>query len=568
MKSYILKFAEIGTGAGPFEIKDSTGATVATGVTRAQLLAGFEISIDDTATSVDVISSGVCTNTVPVVIPSVIGYLNYPGTTHVDTWVTNMQVNATNRAATSQTTIGAIKDYTIVESGVISGAQLFTVAGPTTNLGGISGGGTVILTSDSTINGGNKVEAGATLQLGLDKCATSGSLASGTMRVEGTLNLNGDYSTAKSLTGQLSVASTGVVNVEGCGGCGQGRIEMGLSASPPWAGISAGGVLNIKNAITSVYPGNAGTINVNEGASIYATTTMNLGKVIVNSEGWLDATCTPQPTIGFAAGATITGDVTVGPLGAVIRSTTAGNNTVNVTLRGTGNVSYGNCADSSGAFNSTNGGFTGDFTAYGGYIQPSALSLSTSKLRLGCDVTWYMTDNSGPDYVYKSLQSATPADTNSTFYTIYKKVILTAQDPEPYYGKIATYLGGIDVQSGNFQIAGTASNATQPLTLLGSAKVGGYGANAMYGTGGPLTVATATGGLSLVTNPSKLTVGAFTAANGFRVDIGAAYAGAAGTYTILTKASGSSAIPTTGVNASGLTATFAWVGNNLNMTLA
>jgi hypothetical protein len=501
--------------------------------------------------------------------PPVIGRLNFPNAiTYVDVWTTDGQVISTNRAATGPATIGAYTGYTIVESGVLSGAQLLTVAGPTTSLGDIMGGGKVILTSDSTIFGGNKVESGATLQLGLDKCATTGSLSTGTMRVEGTLNLYGAYTTAKSLTGQLSVGATGTVNIEGCGGCGQGKIETGLSASPPWGGISAGGVLNVKNAITSVYPGNAGTINVNEGASIYATTTMNLGKVIVNSAGWKNASCATEPTIGFTPGATITGDVTVGSLGAVIRSTTAGNNTVSVTLRGTGNVSYGNCADSSGAFNSTNGGFTGDFTAYGGYIQPSALSLSTSKLRLGCGVTWYMTDNSGPDYVYKSLQSATPADTNSTFYTIHKKVTLTEQDPEPYYGKIATYLGGIDVQSGNFQIAGTASAATQPLTLLGSAKVGGYGANAVYGTGGALVVTTAAGGLSLVTKPSKLTVGAFTANSGFTVDIGAAYAASPGTYTILTKSSGSSAIPTVGTNASGLTPTFSWVGNNLQMVLA
>jgi hypothetical protein len=179
-----------------------------------------------------------------------------------------------------------------------------------------------------------------------------------------------------------------------------------------------------------------------------------------------------------------------------------------------------------------------------------------------------MTDNSGPDYVYKSLQSATPADTNSTFYTIYKKVTFTEQDPEPYYGKIATYLGGIDVQSGNFQIAGTISNATQPLTLLGSAKVGGVGANALYGASGPLVVSTANGGLSLISKPSKLTVGAFTATSGFKVDIGENYAASPGTYTILTKTSGSAVIPTVGTNASGLTPTFSWSGNNLIMTLA
>jgi hypothetical protein len=71
----------------------------------------------------------------------------------------------------------------------------------------------------------------------------------------------------------------------------------------------------------------------------------------------------------------------------------------------------------------------------------------------------------------------------------------------------------------------------------------------------------------LVTKPSKLTVGAFTANSGFTVDIGAAYAASPGTYTVLTKSSGSTAIPTVGTNASGLTPTFSWSGNNLVMVL-
>lgn len=65
---------------------------------------------------------------------------------------------------------------------------------------------------------------------------------------------------------------------------------------------------------------------------------------------------------------------------------------------------------------------------------------------------------------------------------------------------------------------------------------------------------------------ATLTAATLSAPNGFKVDIPAGTA--AGTYTILTVNAGSAILPTVGVNSSGRTASFAWSGNNLIMTLS
>ena len=61
----------IGVDAGPFTISDGLGNTY-TGVSRAQLLAGYTNQFDDTTTNITVTSTGVCTNSlnIPFVVPT------------------------------------------------------------------------------------------------------------------------------------------------------------------------------------------------------------------------------------------------------------------------------------------------------------------------------------------------------------------------------------------------------------------------------------------------------------------------------------------------------------------
>jgi hypothetical protein len=57
-----ITLASAGADAGPFDITDNLGNTLATGVTAAQLLAGYVIAVDDSITTITVCSTGTCDN--------------------------------------------------------------------------------------------------------------------------------------------------------------------------------------------------------------------------------------------------------------------------------------------------------------------------------------------------------------------------------------------------------------------------------------------------------------------------------------------------------------------------
>ena len=64
----LIEATSIGGNAGPFTITDNLGNTIATGVTRSQILAGYLATVNDAATSINLISSGICTNTTNISI--------------------------------------------------------------------------------------------------------------------------------------------------------------------------------------------------------------------------------------------------------------------------------------------------------------------------------------------------------------------------------------------------------------------------------------------------------------------------------------------------------------------
>jgi hypothetical protein len=59
-----VSLSSIGTSAGPFTISDNVLGIIATGVTRAQLLAGFNVNTDVNSTQITVTSTGVCTDSI------------------------------------------------------------------------------------------------------------------------------------------------------------------------------------------------------------------------------------------------------------------------------------------------------------------------------------------------------------------------------------------------------------------------------------------------------------------------------------------------------------------------
>lgn len=71
LRTVTVVATSIGGQAGPFNITDDLGNTVATNVTQAQILAGISFSVDVLANTLFLTSTGRCDNTTPVVIQSV-----------------------------------------------------------------------------------------------------------------------------------------------------------------------------------------------------------------------------------------------------------------------------------------------------------------------------------------------------------------------------------------------------------------------------------------------------------------------------------------------------------------
>lgn len=61
-----VTLASVGYSAGPFTISDNVLGVIATNVTRAQILAGYNVNTDVTSTSITVTSTGVCTNSISI----------------------------------------------------------------------------------------------------------------------------------------------------------------------------------------------------------------------------------------------------------------------------------------------------------------------------------------------------------------------------------------------------------------------------------------------------------------------------------------------------------------------
>jgi hypothetical protein len=59
-----VSLSSIGTSAGPFTISDNVLGVIATGVTSAQLLAGFNVNTDVNSTQITITSTGACTNSI------------------------------------------------------------------------------------------------------------------------------------------------------------------------------------------------------------------------------------------------------------------------------------------------------------------------------------------------------------------------------------------------------------------------------------------------------------------------------------------------------------------------
>lgn len=123
-------------------------------------------------------------------------------------------------------------------------------------------------------------------------------------------------------------------------------------------------------------------------------------------------------------------------------------------------------------------------------------------------------------------------------------------------------LGPVKVEYGTLglHVANAMPNSAG-LTVNSNARIASNISNTITS----VTMVDANSILAVTNTTGVLTANTLNATNGFKVDLTVAMA--TGTYTILTATNGDKPIPTIGINSSGRTASFAWSGNNLVMTL-
>jgi len=63
-----IQFQSIGTDEGPFDITDNVLGPLVSGITRDQLLAGYAVNADTTATQITVTSTSFCATVVNIPI--------------------------------------------------------------------------------------------------------------------------------------------------------------------------------------------------------------------------------------------------------------------------------------------------------------------------------------------------------------------------------------------------------------------------------------------------------------------------------------------------------------------
>jgi hypothetical protein len=188
-----LAFASGETYTGPFVIKSQTGAILATGVTRQQLLDGFTLDVPAGVTSVTISnapSNTTCTTTQTLPIPNAGAWEMEK--TNVET--ISDHYGAIQAAYTSPVETFVADDVVGIYTGVMGAGGTWLIKGGPEAIAGTTynGGGLLILTANNTPSS-TTIQSGATVQLGRDLDALTGAIANGltTVQAGATLNLVG-----------------------------------------------------------------------------------------------------------------------------------------------------------------------------------------------------------------------------------------------------------------------------------------------------------------------------------------------------------------------------------------
>ena len=268
MPFYKIIASVIGDDAGPFVIKSNTGAILATGVTKQQLLDGFTFDVPVSVTSVTIENAP--SNTICTENPVATFQIPREGTwemekANVETISDHYGVILAPFVTPVETFVA--EDITGIYAGVVSGAtSTWLIKGTSEDIAGTTynPGGTLIITGVNT-NTQTTVESGAKLQIGYDTDSYTG-------RTGGTLTVNAggkvDVVGANESTGRVAfttLVNNGEMTITGPDRCGEGYFRNGGNITNTTTIKLIDSQLRLNNPTTFT---GTGIIDVTDGATL------------------------------------------------------------------------------------------------------------------------------------------------------------------------------------------------------------------------------------------------------------------------------------------------------------
>jgi hypothetical protein len=613
MPFYKIIASVIGDDAGPFVIKSNTGAILATGVTKQQLLDGFTFDVPVGVTSVTIENAP--SNTICTENPVATFQIPREGTwemekANVETISDHYGVILAPFVTPVETFVA--EDITGIYAGVVSGTtSTWLIKGTAEDIVGTTynPGGTLIITGVNS-NTSTIVENGAILQIGYDLDSYTGQAGTNlNINAGGLVNVVGANDDAgRRAIGNLTNA--GDLTFEGPDRCGEGVFRL-------IGTINNTGLITVKDnaklvlGTAAAYSSVVGTTLIENGATVDVTTATipNSQIVKVNGCGKCNDIGELEGALYFSQNHSLGGTIEIETDSCVkvnpgSSATFGGIMTGSAPLRLTNGLENTGVAAPNGTFN-INGNsntYSGTITASNIALRPSTNGIANAFRVVLENGASLRTSTSGQPQNIKSIESLDP-ETDWTGDNVTQT--LSANGITTFAGKI---LGG---GSGphNVRVAGGSQNQ---LTLTGVGSTGGSvtaldGAKVILeggtltGTGGVLIAqngGTVSAGKSITSTAVALnlnplgefdvhaisptqagllttTTGQFVLAAGSTTfPINLLHPMNAGTYPILKITAktgvGYGKIPTTVINNTGLTPTYSWdtVTGTLSMTLA
>jgi hypothetical protein len=581
----------IGNDAGPFVIRSNTGAILATGVTRQQLLDGFTLNVPTGVTSVNIQnapSNTVCTGTATLPIP-------LSGSWEMEK--SNVETISDHygvlfNAYTAPVESFVAQDIIGIYAGVVSGTGTWLIKGTSEDIAGTTygPGGTLIITGVNT-NTQTTVESGAKLQIGFDTDSFTG-------RTGGTLTVNTggkvDVVGANEPTGRVAftnLVNNGEMNIIGPDRCGEGYFTNAGTIANNTTIKLIDSQFKLSGATTFT---GTGIIDVTDGSTlenfattIPATQTLKLtGCGKCNDIGTYDGALLVVRDTTIASPILLQSDVCIDHTGV-------GNTTISGQISGNYKLKLNNQADSStrsGSFS-----FTSNTAPYFdntievknvGLYQQGANALSKADVVL--QGTALIQQDSGTI----NLGSLSGEETTGILANSSVTVVLKENGSTTYAGSMGNSTPGTPW---TFTINGPSSNVIKLTGAGGVVNLNSTDGAKIIAQSGTYEFWNSTNGGTISAGNSTLTkiktlylkadsfmdiytsgagVGMITAQNvayltaGWKVNLMEAMP--AGIFTILVQpyALSPTLLPTVNTNLSGRTATFAWVGTALKMTLS